>query len=386
MPCSFKGLLTPTSFYSQFGIADIDWSNAKQLWVVPPMDCDGLLVKQVNQLLALNPDMKVFVYRNLVKALPWYTSVRKLLDDPQYEGFFLKFDQTKAPFHVPACDNNYAPPKCSVFYHDQDQTPGYPGGDGNCPAPACDCGVNPCGEYLWNHANGTQLRSWFIREFVFGANGLGNSNISGFYFDDGWTNTSAAIQPWQPKEGFCDHSALGGATEEDFYCSEDMGLTQADTTAITDNWRQTMSDIQQAIVSAGAFSWQSFYSLRAPNKNECASTLRSSCSAGTNSQWFKSAVQQDLTTNTTNYKVSLLSLNEDLATFLLQRGDYAWLGYGWLGCDLEYVYPPEFNVDYGVPVSTCSETTPNSGVFTRDWTKATVQMDCNTYTGTITMK
>jgi hypothetical protein len=39
-------------------------------------------------------------------------------------------------------------------------------------------------------------------------------------------NTSSPIAPWQPKEGFCDHSPIGGATEEDLYCTADMGLTQ----------------------------------------------------------------------------------------------------------------------------------------------------------------
>ena len=30
---------------------------------------------------AQNPTAKVFVYRNIVKALPWYTEVRELLQD-----------------------------------------------------------------------------------------------------------------------------------------------------------------------------------------------------------------------------------------------------------------------------------------------------------------
>ena len=347
------------------------------------MQCEELLITQTNEFLALNPNMRVFVYRNLVKALPWYSSVRSLMDSPYYQGYFLPFDPSQAPYHVPQCDSNSG--KCSNLYHDQDQTPGYPGGDGNCPAPACNCGNNPCGEYLWDHRNAT-LRSWLIRDFVFGENGLGNKNVSGFYFDDGWANTSQAIQPWEPKNGFCDHSPVGGATEEDYYCTTDMGLTQNDTTWITDNWRQTMQDIQAAVISAGGFAWQYFTTVRTPNKGSCATTLRSTCAAGTSSEWGTSAIQHSLNTNVTNSKVSLLQLNEDLATFLLLRQDYAWLGYGWLGCDLEYVYPPEFNVDYGVPTNLCSETSPNSGVFTRDWTKATVQMDCNTYTGTITMK
>ena len=42
--------------------------------------------------------------RNLVKALPWYSSVRVKLADPQYSGFFLRFDpKNTTPYHVPSC-------------------------------------------------------------------------------------------------------------------------------------------------------------------------------------------------------------------------------------------------------------------------------------------
>lgn len=82
---------------------------------------------------------------------------------------------------------------------------------------------------------------------------------------------------------------------------------------------------------------------------------------------------------------SLPAFEQDLATFLLTRGEYAWLGYGWLGCgDARggcssglYQRPAELELDYGIPMSHCVETAPDSGVFTREWTKATVQMDCN---------
>lgn len=52
-----------------------------------------------------------------------------------------------------------SPPKCSGFYHDQEQTPEHIGGgkdypvDGEC-MEQCDCGAtNPCGEYIFNHRN-----------------------------------------------------------------------------------------------------------------------------------------------------------------------------------------------------------------------------------------
>jgi hypothetical protein len=34
----------------------------------------------------------------------------------------------------------------------------------------------------------------------------------------------------------------------------------------------------------------------------------------------------------------------------------------------------------------CKETTPQSGVFEREWTKAKVTMDCTSYTATIAPK
>jgi hypothetical protein len=85
------------------------------------MSCQETLVKQAQTVKAVTPSAKVFIYRNLVKALPWYTEVREKMLDPAYSGWFLKFkDGAKgADYHVPACTGN----KCSDFYHDQEQTP-----------------------------------------------------------------------------------------------------------------------------------------------------------------------------------------------------------------------------------------------------------------------
>ena len=77
----------------------------------------------------------------------------------------------------------------------------------------------------------------------------------------------------------------------------------------------------------------------------------------------------------------------NLSDFLLVRGDYAYLGNGWTGCSRTYEYPAEqFNADYGVPLGRAKETAHGSGVFVREWSRATVQMDCNSYTPKITMK
>merc|ERR1712190_88605 len=82
--------------------------------------------------------------------------------------------------------------------------------------------------------------------------------------------------------------------------------------------------------------------------------------------------------------VRLPQMMENLASFLLVRGPYAWLGYGFLGCDegLNYTLPPEFRQDYGSPSGTCSEIKP--GVFARNYTKSHVQVDCNAWSAAIT--
>jgi hypothetical protein len=75
-----------------------------------------------------------------------------------------------------------------------------------------------------------------------------------------------------------------------------------------------------------------------------------------------------------------------ISDFLLIRGPYAFLGHGWLGCSRIYDVPEQLNWDYGEPLGMCNETAPNSGIFQREWSKATIEMDCNSWTPTITLK
>lgn len=56
-----------------------------------PMDCEELLTTQAEMVLALDPGIpgeqpRVWVYRNTIKALNWFASVREKLDDPAYSG------------------------------------------------------------------------------------------------------------------------------------------------------------------------------------------------------------------------------------------------------------------------------------------------------------
>ena len=124
MFCNSSGPLNAVP--AAFGVPSIDWSNEKAQWAAAtPMDDNERLAAQAEAIKAANPLARVFTYRNLVKALPWFKEVREILVDPAYSGFFLAFrpngSLANASYHVPACDTTYSPPLCSALYHDQSQ-------------------------------------------------------------------------------------------------------------------------------------------------------------------------------------------------------------------------------------------------------------------------
>lgn len=90
------------------------------------------------------------------------------------------------------------------------------------------------------------LREFLVNEFALGPDGLGNPVIDGFYLDDSW-HTAPKVPTTAPWGG-CNLSPVGGATEENGYCSEDMGLSAADVADIHSNWCVTGSVSSPAAV------------------------------------------------------------------------------------------------------------------------------------------
>jgi hypothetical protein len=144
-----------------------------------------------------------------------------------------------------------------------------------------------------------------------------------------------------------------------------------------------------AIVAHGGFSWtmttphSEIDQLRLTNNTaKCIQTLDTMC------KWYG-----PMNTSAWVYTVDPGSVMQPgeaeryIALFLLARGDYAWQGYGWIGCtDKPWPRPPEWDLDYGVPENICSETSAGSGVYRREYTKASVAWDCRTHQGTVTRK
>jgi hypothetical protein len=132
-----------------------------------------------------------------------------------------------------------------------------------------------CGEYLYDHRN-ESLRRWLVDSFVMGPMGIGSELVSGMYLDDGWTNGSSPdgsspddpflrrTSDWDqlnPEPGggtACSNSPIGGAEEMNYNCSIDMGLTQADTTAIKAGWMKTNQAAMDAMHAGGGWDWHAF--------------------------------------------------------------------------------------------------------------------------------
>ena len=238
MPCNKTGPLDP-AFFGQFGVVDVDWSNNKYAWANQhPMNSSGLMLEQAISIHKTSQvGTKVWAYRNLVKALPWITAVRKKLEDPAYSGWFLSFDAEKLASNgtsMKPCDLNRPNPKplCSTLYHDQQETPEFvPGGNDTntdlCKG-VCDCGsVIPCGEYVFDHRNAS-LRKWLLEEYIGGPEGIGAEAISGIFIDDRWT--------------------IRGPSEIDGHCVSDVGLSASDVQAMIAAWALNMAAVQQYII------------------------------------------------------------------------------------------------------------------------------------------
>jgi len=412
MQCNGSGYSNATRG-AAFGIVSYDWSNAKAQWsMAQPMDDEERLLHQAiltkKTAMSLNRSTKVFVYRNVVKALPWFSSVRNIMVDPAYSGFFLHFKDKTSKTSVPRCalENNS---KCSMYYHDQEQTPEVNGGDGKCPpVGGCDCGKDlPCGEYLWDHRNGSQLRTWLIDHHIVSATALGNEAVDGMFIDDYWC--SNLICQENPHVAGCPcGDPVQGPTEVNKNNQIDMGLSDEDVRDLTMAWNLTMGLVQEAILKNKGYTWSLLWGQGNANasplllhQNTCTQQLRDACRGGKdNDVWQTNGHLVGLNVvNGTQY----VQLNQDVAFFQLVRGPYAWLGWGQWG--MTWPFNPEprhgelpplphgvprpavLEHDFGVPGDgagagdgdLCHETTSGSGIFQRLYSRGVVELNCNTF-------
>ena len=241
------------------------------------------------------------------------------------------------------------------------------------------------------------LRAWLQGPYILGATGLGSPAVHGFYFDDGWNED--------------------GPTEEDPHAVAACGLSPADVQDLIAAYQLSYEQKINSTLAAGGFVFDLFNSPSPPNATsaqpQCAPFLREHCGATSPSQLGPMLVQFSRISHKEPFPPPFPQ--QDLANFLLVRGPYGWLGYGWAGCwpATTYERPTGLDADYGMPLNFCTETAPTSGVFTcvaaggrggvcagvrpprlhqpptsrsrRNYTNANVALDCNTFIAEISM-
>ena len=397
MFCNSSGWV-PTNVASAFGIPSTDWSNDKADWAKSnPMDSEERLLAQSVLIRTASNMSRPFAYRNLVKALPWFSTQRRKLEDPAYFSWFLPFSG-KGDYHVPDCDTTFTPPLCSKLYHDQLQTPAVPSPSNPNPDGACKdhcyCGGVPCGEYLfdWRAANtsinGQTLLEWVLEEVIGGPTGVDCPDIFGLFIDDFWCSNIIN------GTGNC-NDPVQGPTEIDPHSQADMGLSDQDIADITAGWLQAMTAAQQRILDAKAYTWSLIPGQDNANampvivdQGSCAARLEEAC--GPNNRWQTAPLMHGIGMG--NGNGTLPTLDADIASFLLMRGPWAFTGAGvwgmswptgqtWNANNTPTPRPPQMAADYGEPLDPlCSKV--SAGVFTRRYSKTTITLDCSTYTAT----
>ena len=208
--------------------------------------------------------------------------------------------------------------------------------------------------------------------YLTSATGLGGG-AKGFFFDDSWS--------------------IAGPSEEDAGAVNATGLTKAEVADMVAAGAANRDGMAATVVAGGGFVWQYFLAgggQTAPGRDQtnpranCTGWLRANC--GPRAPFLNASAALFFGLTRINHKTPFPSPSfaQDLATFLLVRGPYAYFGTGWIGCDREYPYDASLDFDYGEPTGACAETAP--GVFEREWSKAHVKMDCPKWVGTLTPK
>jgi hypothetical protein len=143
--------------------------------------------------------------------------------------------------------------------------------------------------------------------------------------DDYWDNVHEPVNPGgnQPPWGYCTYSPIGGPSEIQLSCVEDMALAQADVDALHSGWQALMGDIYSAMDTAGAYAYASFTFSSTPGPGSVNATLAEVCAAGTGSSLYNVALMHSLTSPAgccpPNRNTTLTQFHQDLAYFMLVR-------------------------------------------------------------------
>lgn len=331
--CNFTGFFDPV-LAAQFALVSFDQSNQRGIgyqgevpggggWKHSDPDqstCDASMLHQASLVKRANSNTRVFIYRNVEAAQQWQASSRALIDNVSDRSLLLRRPDGSI-FCEPHNNNNYS--------------------DG-------------C-YYFWAF-NSSRCRKAVIEQVYMA--GTVTDKFDGYFLDD-------ITGLWMEHQ---DHSTV-------------LRMSSADVSAVVAGTGEMLNALYPRLIARGKFAWQAFNNWPfqsqggAPTAGSsltnatCAATVRTFAAMGAADApflWFLTLDDQH----------KPVHFHQDLAGFLLTRGQHAYIGTGWMG-DAVPTFPPEYHADYGSPLGPMVE--GPARVFQRAWSAGTVKLDCNAF-------
>lgn len=205
--------------------------------------------------------------------------------------------------------------------------------------------VGPGDQYFWNFSN-PEAAAYFISSIM---TSVSDPFVDGTFLDD-----------------------VTGIPSEHPEVVSQIGMSNSEVAKLQFDTQATNQMLIDILVKAGKYSWQAFGQgdtvLHGPNKTNCITFMRKYC-------------QPDYQNRPLAFQMhsSKGNLTQTVASFLIVRPPYGWLGWGWESDARNW--NDVFNLNVGEPEGICEE--KESGIFTRVWSMGTVELNCNDWSAVL---
>ena len=292
------------------------------------------------RLKAINPDVRVVLYRNTELGLSIYKDQCEKMYDPVYAGFYLR-NASGALISERAA---------------------FPG-DGVSTCPGEHAGAWGMDQMFTDFRNASAA-AWFVDTVV--GRVVQSPHADGVWFDD-------------PSGVGAEHPAVAKA------------FTPAQLQEIRAATAVTLQQAAKSLIAAGkplnfnvkTVGLRGFPSVidqggasKGRDTQVCISALRAGAALGATN--FPAAYTIKYAAPPATGPTVANDFQQHLAAFLLTRGEYGWFGHGWISA-APVVWYPEWDWDVGEPVGAMVELPGGHGAFSRAWSKGTVVLNCTSW-------
>lgn len=318
-------------------------------------------------------------------ALSYVSVFRETVTDPAKRSYWLMRARSTADGNSSPYKEASPGPFCPVLAasstnraangaaHLKKVTPPPPKGwwpPGKYPGPLGMPAGDTCGyDYFWNFSNPAAAAFFYSEEAL----RLNDARVDGFFFDD--------------VEGLgTEHPAVIAAT----------GMTPAEVAAWNAARMPAYAAMHAQLQKHGKFEWHMFEDAEGnpvstigarsnPTNTSCAAWMRRTCKKDYSDVPLMMTLSSAFTLKWKGARpgtvlpqpYSFPWLQQQLAAFLLIRGEHAFVGTGW-GVGLVHEWQSIYDTDFGEPKGSCVETSPN--VYSRRWSKYNISLDCSSWT------